>query len=94
MKKCQIHVGRLIEVYIRQNNINASDLARKLGMSRQNIYDLYKRDDLGVKEILSISKILNHDFLKDIVEDYDYIDVDQFFDILKEIFKDKIHKNK
>ena len=54
MKKCQIHVGRLIEVYIRQNNINASDLARKLGMSRQNIYDLYKRDDLGVKEILSI----------------------------------------
>lgn len=94
MKKSQIHIGHLIEGYIRQNNINASELARKLGMSRQNIYDLYKRDDLGVKEILSISEYLNHDFLKDIVEQYDYINVDRFFCILKEMFKDHIDKNK
>lgn len=92
MKKDSIHIGSLVERYIRQNGINASELARKLGMSRQNIYDIYKRDDLGVKEILSISKALDHDFLRDILENSGYVDMDKLFDVMKKMLCDRLQE--
>ena len=49
MKEEKIHVGALVKDFVKENNINASELARKLGKTRQNLYDLYKRDDIGVK---------------------------------------------
>jgi len=62
----KIHIGKLIQSFVKENNINSADLARKIGRTRQNIYDLYKRDDIEVKLLLTISEVLNHNFLEDI----------------------------
>ena len=92
MKEEKIHVGALVKDFVKENNINASELARKLGKTQQNLYDLYKRDDIGVKELLSISKVLNHNFLADIQKDKQSITVDDVFDALKEVVNQKIKK--
>lgn len=92
MKDEKIHIGALVKQFVKENNINASELARELGKTRQNLYDLYKRDDVGVKELLSISKVLNHDFLLDIRKDKQSITVDDVFNALKEVVNQKIKK--
>ena len=92
MKDEKIHIGALVKQFVKENNINASELARELGKTRQNLYDLYKRDDVGVKELLSISRVLNHNFLADIQQDKQSITVDDVFDALKEVVNQKIKK--
>ncbi|MDR1981358.1 MAG: helix-turn-helix transcriptional regulator [Tannerellaceae bacterium] len=58
----KIHIGQLIKKVVRDNNMKDVDLAKKIGKSRQNIYDLYKRNDVEVKLLLTICHALNYDF--------------------------------
>ena len=90
----KIHIGKLIQAFVKENNINSAELARKLGKTRQNIYDLYKRDDIEVKLFLTISEILNHNFIEDIYPPKkDQITVDTIFEALKKIVKEQISKD-
>ena len=89
----KIHIGKLIQTFVRENNINSAELARKIGKTRQNVYDLYRREDIEVKLFLTISEALSHDFFADIYpqkEDNKIIDVDVVFDVLKGLVKEKI----
>lgn len=90
----KIHIGAMVKDFVKQNNINASELARKLGKTRQNLYDLYKRDDIGVKEILSLSKAVGHDFLADIQKPKQNITVEDVFDTLQDIVNERLKTNK
>ena len=90
----KIHIGKLIQTFVKENNINSAELARKLGKTRQNIYDLYKRDDIEVKLFLTISEILNHNFIEDIYPlKKDEMTVDNIFEILKQLVKEQISKD-
>jgi DNA-binding Xre family transcriptional regulator len=64
MKSNKMHIGELIKSVVEQNNIRTVDLAKSLGKSRQNIYDLYKRSDVEVKLLLAICKATNYDFFQ------------------------------
>ncbi|GHV07792.1 hypothetical protein FACS1894160_0970 [Bacteroidia bacterium] len=50
----------MVQTFVRENHINSAELARKVGKTKQNIYDLYKRDDVEVKLLLAISEVLNY----------------------------------
>jgi|GEM_PF-1508214 len=87
----QIHIGELIQAYVKENNINGAELARKIKKTRQNVYDLYKRDDIEVKLLLTLCDVLNHNFLDDIYpQKKDQVAVDNVFDALKTIIKKEI----
>jgi len=86
----KIHIGKLIQSFVKENNINSADLARKIGRTRQNIYDLYKRDDIEVKLLLTISEVLNHNFLEDI---YPQKNVQNTIDVVFETLKELVKKN-
>ena len=87
----QIHIGELIQTFVRENNINSAELARKIKKTRQNVYDLYKRDDIEVKLFLTLCDTLNHNFLDDIYpQKNDQATVDAVFDALKTIVKKEI----
>ncbi|MDR3048160.1 MAG: hypothetical protein LBU51_11250 [Bacteroidales bacterium] len=90
----RIHIGKLIQTFVKENHINTAELARKLGKTRQNLYDLYKRDDIDVKLFLTISEVLNHDFLADLYEkkEMDCV-LNTVLDALKELISEKISKN-
>ena len=40
MDYIKIHIGKLIQTFVKENNIKSAELARKTGKTRQNIYDL------------------------------------------------------
>ena len=94
MKYKKIHLGRLIQSFVKENNINSAELARKIGKTRQNIYDLYKRDDIEVKLFLTVSEALNHNFLEDIYPQKKApITIETVFEALKELVKEKLPDN-
>ena len=87
----KIHIGELIQTFVRENNINSAELARKINKTRQNVYDLYKRDDIEVKLFLTLCDVLNHNFLEDIYpQKNDQVAVDTVFDVLRTIVKKEI----
>lgn len=92
MNKNNIHIGNLVKNYVKENHINSAELARKIGKTRQNIYDLYKRDDIEVKLLLAISDALNHNFINDICtpQPASPSSVDDVMDALKQLVKEKI----
>jgi hypothetical protein len=88
----KIHIGKLIQDFVRQNHINSAELARRIGKTRQNVYDLYKRDDIEVKLFLAISKALNHDFYSDICPKKEVeatVSIDTIFDALKDLVRER-----
>jgi hypothetical protein len=64
MKMNEIHIGELIKHVVRDSNMKDVDFAKMIGKSRQNVYDLYKRSDVEVKLLLTISRSLNYDFFQ------------------------------
>ena len=91
MKENNLHIGKLVQDFVKQNNINSAQLAREIGKTRQNIYDLYKRDDVEVKLLLTISKALKHNFFEDIYPAATKeTSVDEVFDVLKKLVEERI----
>ena len=97
MKGKDIHIGKLIQSFVKENHINSAQLARDICKTRQNIYDLYKRDDVEVKLLLAISEALNHNFFEDIYpsdkKELSNVNIDNVFDVLKELVIERIQEN-
>ena len=96
MKGKNIHIGELIQSFVKENHINSAQLARDVCKTRQNIYDLYKRDDIEVKLLLAISEALNHNFFEDIYpsnKNMQDVNVDNVFAALKELVVERIQEN-
>ncbi len=64
MKKTDVHIGQLVESVFNERNITKSEFARKINTSRQNITTLFKRPDMDVKLLFTISQVLDYDFMK------------------------------
>ena len=60
----EIHIGQLIKSIVRERKIKDVDFAEKIGRSRQNVYDLYKRNDVEVKLLLTAGQVLDYDFFQ------------------------------
>ncbi len=92
----KIHIGELVKSVVRQSNIRDVDFAKKIGKSRQNVYDMYKRTDFEVKLLLTCSIALNHNFFEDIypktLNEEEIID--NVFETFKEIVKERIVEQK
>ncbi|MBD5240147.1 MAG: XRE family transcriptional regulator [Bacteroidales bacterium] len=43
--------------------------ANKICCSRTNVYKIFERDNIDVRLLYSISRVLNHDFFADISEE-------------------------
>lgn len=64
MKNNQIHIGKLIAEVCKQKNYKFADVAKKMGISKQVFNAWLKKDDFEVKKLLTISEILDYDFLQ------------------------------
>ena len=53
---------RIRILLIKRNNISESELARRLGISPQNLHNKMKRDNFNEKELQQIAEVLNYDF--------------------------------
>jgi transcriptional regulator with XRE-family HTH domain len=64
MKSKEIHVGNLIKNSIKENNKSFSEVARKIGISRQKLNGWLKKDDIYVKDLFTISEAIQYDIVK------------------------------
>ena len=68
-------IGKLIEDEVRRQGWKMGDFAEKIYCTRENVYALFKRYTIDVAQLQLISKVLNHNFLLDIVDNPGLVDI-------------------
>ena len=63
--KEDIFIGQMIKDELKKQGRSASWLAKRIYCERTNVYKLLKRKSLDLEQLMQISRILDHDFLKD-----------------------------
>lgn len=64
MKEEGIHIGEIIKEFMKSNRITDAELASKIGTTRQNIPNIYKKKSIDTARLKKISDKLNHDFFQ------------------------------
>ncbi len=59
-----IHIGNKIREIFDSRGITISEFARRINMSRENVYDIFKRKTIDTGLLQIISGILEHDFFQ------------------------------
>lgn len=60
----EIHIGQEIQAILKQRKMTKADLARKIGIARQNISLLLDKKDMDTAKLVSICHALNYNFFE------------------------------
>lgn len=63
MEMENVHVGKLVEDACKQSNYKLIEIAQKCGVSKQVLNGWFKKDDLKVKVLFTVSKALGVDLV-------------------------------
>lgn len=66
--KMILHKGEILERAIRKHRFPITLLAKRLGKSRQHIYNLFEYPDVPLELMIKIGKIIQHDFSSELKE--------------------------
>lgn len=66
--KKDLHIGNMIQSELERQGRSAAWLAKSIYCEKSNIYKLFKRESISVEQLMRISEVLNHDFLRDCYE--------------------------
>ncbi|WP_291528490.1 hypothetical protein [Bacteroides sp. UBA939] len=69
-------IGELIEKEVRKQGISITAFADSIFCQRNNVYDIFKRSKMDVVQLGIISRVLKHNFFKDLAEDITLSDMD------------------
>lgn len=59
-----MRIGEKVEARAKELRIGATELARKIKTSKQNIYHIYKRESIDTELLMRLSKVLEYDFFQ------------------------------
>lgn len=62
----ELHIGRMVAAELERQGIKVEWLARQIPCDKSNMYKMLKRPSMDVVLLLRISRILRHDFMKDL----------------------------
>ena len=60
-----VHIGQLIKSELKRQGRTANWIAAKIFCEKSNIYKLFRRKSIDLDQLMRISEVLNHNFLKD-----------------------------
>lgn len=63
MNAKEIHVGNLLREACNQSNYKFAEIAEKAGISRQTLNGWFKKEDLYVKDLFTMSQVLGRDLV-------------------------------
>lgn len=63
-----MHIGQRIKEIVKERGITVVAFARLIPCSRENVYRVFKNDNIDILQLKRISQVLDHDFFKDISE--------------------------
>lgn len=61
-----MHIGKRIKDVLFEKGHNACWFAEQIPCERSNVYHIFKRTDIGVGLLMTISRILDHDFFAEL----------------------------
>lgn len=100
-------IGKLIEDEVRKQHWVIKDFAEQICCTRTNVYDIFNRSKMDVSQLELISRVLKHNFFKDLAENPELADannpevekdlqnrraVAQFFDVMPKVIRN-LHIN-
>lgn len=56
-------IGQMIEEAFNASGMSKNEFADKICCSRQNVYSIFKKENIDIDSLMRISKVLEHDFL-------------------------------
>ena len=62
MKTDEIHIGSLIRQKLDESPLTVTEFAHRINKTRENVYDIFKRQSIHTELLRQISKTLKHDF--------------------------------
>lgn len=62
----KVHAGEKVKVYFEETGMSVSGFARRLNCHRQNVYDIFKRQNIDLSLLQRISRVLGHDFVTEL----------------------------
>lgn len=65
-KPHRMHIGHLIKEVFDEKGMSVTEFARRINCARPNVYSIFERYDIGVEQLIDISKALDHNFLDDV----------------------------
>lgn len=65
-----VHIGGLILEELRRQGRTVNWFAKEIYCEKSNIYKMFKRKSIDMAQLMKISEVLNHNFLKDCYEEH------------------------
>lgn len=62
-------IGEIIADEVRRQGLSMEEFADKIYCSRQNVYNIFKRNTIGIAQLQIISKVLRRNFFADLAND-------------------------
>ncbi len=62
----EIHIGHIVKAEFDRQGRRATWFASELNCNRSNVYSIFQRDNIDVAMLIKISRILGHNFLRDV----------------------------
>ena len=59
-----IHIGKIIKSHVETQGQNKSEFARRIGVTPQNVYSVFKRASISTDLLLRISRVLGYNFFQ------------------------------
>lgn len=63
------YIGNLIEEEVRRQQLNITEFADMIHCGRNNVYDIFKRNNIDIQLLATISKVLKHNYFQDLADD-------------------------
>lgn len=60
-----VHVGKMIQDELRNQGRTVNWLAAQIYCEKSNIYKLFRRKSIDLEQLMKISEVLCHNFLRD-----------------------------
>lgn len=70
-------IGELIEYEVRKQGFEITEFAKKIKCKRNNVYNIFKRNNLDIALLARISEVLEHNYFADIAKDYSLVEYDE-----------------
>lgn len=65
-----VHIGNMIKDELNNQGRTVTWFAKSVYCEKSNVYKMFKRKSIDVEQLMKISEVLGHNFLKDCYEEF------------------------
>ena len=67
----EVHIGEMIQAEMRRQKRSVIWMAQQICCEKSNIYKMFRRRSIDMAQLMRISEVLGHNFLRDCYQEMD-----------------------